>query len=158
MTTPSDEPSVENLEAPGVSSGSAPHLRRVGALIVVVICAEIVGAFLATKTGRWDLFERSGSIVTAIGLFVASRRYLRFSPRELALLHAKNRGRSNSPEGLEDILTSKLGLAFSAFGTVIWGWGTYPHWWGFGILAIWALFIIRDAHRDSNRADSGDGR
>jgi hypothetical protein len=152
MTKSSDETAADQRTKNGPLPPRAPHLHRVAAVIALAICAEIVGAFIATKTGRWDLFERSGSIVTAVGLLVASRRYVRFSPRELALLHAENLEKLNSPEGPDDILIFKRGLALSAFGTVIWGWGQYLGWWSFGFLAIWALFAIRDALRDSNKA------
>jgi hypothetical protein len=29
---------------------------------------------------------------------------------------------------LEDVVTGKLGLALSAVGSIIWGWGTYLGW------------------------------
>ena len=54
----------------------------------------------------------------------------------------------NVAEILEDIFTAKLGLALSAFGTIIWGWGTYLGWWSFTYLPVWALFAARDFHRD----------
>jgi hypothetical protein len=50
--------------------------------------------------------------------------------------------------GPEDIYTQKLGLAISAFGTVIWGWGGYLRWWTFSFLALWAAIAAYDAWRD----------
>ena len=54
---------------------------------------------------------------------------------------------------MDAILTAKLGLALSAFGTVIWGWGRYLGWWSFGYLVIWASFAVRDARRDKARLE-----
>ena len=102
--------------------------------------------FLARETGRWDLFERSGSITIAIGLLLASRRYIRYSVLELAVLNAQPK--ANIAEIVEDIFTAKLGLALSAFGTIIWGWGKYLGWASFTYLLVWALFAARDFRRD----------
>ena len=54
-------------------------------------------------------------------------------------------------ELLEDIHTTKIGLAVSAFGTVVWGWGDYLRWWSFSLLLVWALIAACDAWRDSVR-------
>ena len=51
-------------------------------------------------------------------------------------------------ELLEDIHTQKLGLALSAFGVFIWGWGKYLEWWSFGYLVVWAVIAACDAWRD----------
>ena len=51
-------------------------------------------------------------------------------------------------ELVEDIHTAKLGLALSAFGTIIWGWGKYLGWWGFSYLVVWAVIAALDAWRD----------
>jgi hypothetical protein len=84
-----------------IQSGSAddPHVadvrhlrryrvRRVAATIMA-ISPPILCAGLASYSGNWDLFERSGSITTAIGLLVASRRYVQFGVLELAMLQAR---------------------------------------------------------------------
>ena len=146
-----------------IQSGSAdyPHVadvrhlrryrvRRVAATIMA-ISPPILCACLASNSGNWDLFERSGSITTAIGLLVASRRYVQYGVLELAMLQARGRA-PDAREMLEDILTAKLGLALSAFGTVIWGWGKYIGWWSFSCVLVWALFAARDARRDSSKA------
>ncbi len=83
---------------------------------------------------------------TAIGLLLASRRYIRYSVLELAVLHAQPK--PNVAQILEDIFTAKLGLALSAFGTIIWGWGKYLGWASFTYLLVWALFAARDFRRD----------
>jgi len=143
------------LEAPtssaAESAGFSPrtiHLARNAALVILAMSPPIAFAFLAAHINRWDLFERSGSITTAIGLLLASRRYIRYGVIELASLHAR-KGPADAPEVIEDIFTAKQGLALSAFGTIIWGWGGYMGWWSFLYLLVWALFAARDAKRDS---------
>src|SRR5271165_682429 len=143
MTTESGKTAY--LELAGEWPPKRYRMRRVAA-IFLAISPPIACAFVARETGRWDLFERSGSITTAIGLLLASRRYIRYSVLELASLIAQPK--PNIAEILEDIFTTKLGLALSAFGTIIWGWGTYLGWWSFTYLLVWALFAARDFHRD----------
>lgn len=143
MTTESGK--SRYLELAGVWPPKRYRMRRVAA-IVLAISPPIACAFLARETGRWDLFERSGSITIAIGLLLASRRYIRYSVLELAVLNAQPK--ANIAEILEDIFTAKLGLALSAFGTIIWGWGKYLGWASFTYLLVWALFAARDFRRD----------
>jgi hypothetical protein len=143
MTAESGKPGY--LELAGVWPAKRYRMRRVAA-IFLAISPPIAYAFLARETGRWDLFERSGSITTAIGLLLASRRYIRYSVIELAVLNAQPN--ANVAEILEDIFTAKLGLALSAFGTIIWGWGKYLGWASFTYLLLWALFAVRDFRRD----------
>jgi hypothetical protein len=59
---------------------------------------------------------------------VASRRYIHYGAIELL---------------------RTLGFALSAFGMMISGWGKYLGWWSFSYIAVWALFAIRDVHRDA---------
>ena len=145
MTTACGKPGY--LELAGVWPLKRYRVRRVAA-ILLAISPPIACAFLASELGRWDLFERSGSITTAIGLLLASRRYIRYSVLELAVLQAQPN--SNVAEILEDIFRAKLGLALSAFGTIIWGWGKYLGWASFTYLMVWAVFAARDARRDFN--------
>jgi hypothetical protein len=116
--------------------------------VIVAISPPVIFAWLAEGTGRWELFERSGSITAAIGLLLASRRFVRHGVLELTMLHLNDELKSNIAEVLEDIVTGKLGLALSAFGSIIWGWGTYLGWWCFMYLAVWMIFVVRDGHRD----------
>ena len=143
MTTESGKAGY--LELAGLWPTKGYRMRRVAA-IFLAISPPIAYAFLARQTGRWDLFERSGSITTAIGLLLASRRYIRYSVLELAVLNAQPN--ANIAEILEDIFTAKLGLALSAFGTIIWGWGKYLGWASFTYLVVWALFAVRDFRHD----------
>jgi len=123
------------------------QIRRVLA-VGAGIMAPLASAILAQQVGRWDLFERSGSFTTAIGLVLASRRDAQYTPSELASLPGNPKD-LDIVETLAETITSKLGLALSAFGTIIWGWGSYLGWWSFGYLLIWALFALHDLRRDS---------
>jgi hypothetical protein len=62
---------------------SVDPLRRYSRRSVVAVAfglaSPLVYACVAQTSGDWSLFERSGSITTAIGLLVASRRYVRHS-------------------------------------------------------------------------------
>jgi hypothetical protein len=147
MTTWSGK--VDHPEPAAVLRQTAYRVRG-AALVMLAISPPIFCAFLARSIDRWDLFERSGSITTAIGLLLASRRYIRYGVHELALLHAQKL-QLDATEVFEDIFTAKRGLALSAFGTLIWGWGTYLRWWSFLWLLVWALFAVRDARRDSTK-------
>ena len=153
MTTESGKAGY--LELSGVWPVRAYRVRRVAA-IILALAPPIACAFLARESGRWDLFERSGSITTAIGLLLASRRYIRYSVFELTTLQAQPE--SNVAEILEDVFTAKLGLALSAFGTIIWGWGTYLGWWSFTYLPVWALVAARDFHRDWHKGSPHGSR
>jgi hypothetical protein len=129
-------------------SRALPGTSRGVAAITLALSPPLLCAWFATVHDRWDLFERSGSLTAAIGLLLASRKYLRHGVIELATLRPNAEPASNIDELLEDIHTAKLGLALSAFGTVIWGWGTYLGWWGFSLLAVWAAMVALDAWRD----------
>ena len=123
-------------------------------LVVVVVlglCPPLLGGWFAQSSGNWDLFERSGSMTAAIGLVVASRRYFQYGVHELAVLRADEGLKSDMAELLEDVLTAKMGLALSAFGTIVSGWGKYLGWWSFSYLLVWAWFTFRDIYRDSIR-------
>jgi hypothetical protein len=61
-----------------------------------------------------------GSITATIGLPAASRRYVHHSIIELVMLRANDVPKFDATEMPKDILTVKLGLALSGFGTFIW--------------------------------------
>jgi hypothetical protein len=130
---------------------------RLFVVVVLGLCPPLLGGWFAQSSGNWDLFERSGSITVAIGLVVASRRYFQYSVRELAMLRADDELKSDMSELLEDVLTTKMGLALSAFGTIVWGWGEYLGWWSFSYLLVWAWFAFRDIYRDSKLKKSHPG-
>ena len=139
---PSSYTELSRLRTPG-----AYRARRVAAFILAVI-SPLICAWFATGPDRWDLFERSGSIPSAVGLLLASRRYLGHGVLELAFLRITDESRSNIIELLEDIYTTKLGLGLSAFGMIVWGWGKYLGWWCFSYVVVWAVIEVRNAWRD----------
>ena len=115
------------------------------------LCPPLLGGWFSQSSGNWDLFERSGSMTAAIGLVVTSRRYFQYGVHELAVLRADEGLKSDMAELLEDVLTAKMGLALSAFGTIVSGWGKYLGWWSFSYLLVWAWFTFRDIYRGSIR-------
>jgi hypothetical protein len=132
---------------------ASARLYRVPSWLVVVVvlglCPPLLGGWFAQSSGNWDLFERSGSITTAIGLLVASRRYFQYGVHELAKLRADDERKPEMTKLLEDVLTAKESLALSAFGTIVSGWGKYLGWWSFSCMLLWAWFAFRDIYRDS---------
>jgi hypothetical protein len=124
------------------------YRARRAAAIFLAVSPPLICALFVTGPDRWALFERSGSLTTAIGLLLASRRYLHPGIFEMAIMNRKREPKSDSIELVEDIYTQKLGLAVSAFGTIIWGWGTYLRWWTFSYLILWAAIAAYDAWRD----------
>lgn len=145
MTMPSGK---KDFGLAGLLPSRRYRVRRAAA-VLIGISPPIVCAFLASGSDRWDLFERSGAITTAVGLLVASRRLVEHGAVELAMLQSREDARSDATDLLEDVVTGKLGLALSAFGTIVWGWGKYLGWWSFALLAVWALFLVRDAYCDA---------
>ena len=136
------------------SSTASTKLYGVSRSLVVVVlglCPPLLGGWFAQSSGNWDLFERSGSMSSAIGLAVASRRYFQYGVRELAMLRADDKLKSELAELLEDVLTAKLGLALSAFGMIVGAWGKYLGWWTFSYLLLWAWLAFRDIYKDSIR-------
>ena len=127
---------------------SSKYLVRSILAIISGVCPPMICAWIGENSGRRELFERSGSITTAIGLLLASRRYIKHDVFELITLDANNKEEYDFGELLGDAITAKLGLALSAFGTLIWGWGRYLGWWSFSYLVLWAMFDFRRARRD----------
>lgn len=125
-----------------------PYVARRVAAIILAVSPPLICAWFVTGPDGWGFFERSGSLTTAIGLLLASRRYLGHGVLELGILHVTNESRSSMLELLEDIHTAKLGLGLSAFGTIVWGWGKYLGWWSFSYLVVWAVIEAHDAWRD----------
>lgn len=123
-----------------------PGAYRGVVAIVLALSPRLLGAWFATRSGRWDLFEKSGSLTGAVGLLWASRQYIGHGVLELAIL------RKNKESGMahltEDIHAAKLGLALSAFGLIVGGWGKYLGWWSFSLLLVWAATAAIDAWHD----------
>jgi hypothetical protein len=116
--------------------------------IIVAFGPPVITACLVGNPNRWEWFARSGSATAAVGLFWASRHYVSHSVYELARLRTDPKRQTDDTQLVHEISTAKLGLAMSAFGTIISGWGQYLGWWSFSFLIVWALFVARDAYRD----------
>jgi hypothetical protein len=144
-TAQSDHPP---LAAPALS-GWPPHVahrfRKLVAISFAVFPAFLC-AWLAERSGRWDLFERAGSIATTTGLVFASGRYVRHTVLELAVTGQPGAGLA---EVLDEVSGARIGFALSGFGTLVWGWGAYLRWWSFLYLAVCGLFAIRRIRRDN---------
>ena len=147
MASPVGETPTRYLTFLRLLTPGAYRVRRAAAIFLAVI-PPLLCALFVTGPDRWDLFERSGSLTTAIGLLLASRRYLQPGIFALAVTSREHQPNSDMTELLEDIYTQKLGLAVSAFGTIIWGWGAYLRWWTFSYLVGWAAIAAYDAWRD----------
>ncbi|WP_233888374.1 hypothetical protein [Paraburkholderia flagellata] len=117
-------------------------------MIVLAVSPAIICACIAQASGRWDLFERSGSVITITGLLLASRRYLEHTVTDLVVAHANGDASFKPHHALSEVLAARRGLTLSAFGTLIWGWGTFLRWWSFGVLALWMAFVVYRAFRD----------
>jgi hypothetical protein len=117
------------------------------AIIVLAVLPAVVFACIAQASKRWDLFERSGSVTTIIGLLLASRPYFEHTITDLVSFHADEHAAFKPRVALSNILAAKRGLTLSAFGSLIWGWGSYLRWWSFSVLAIWMIFMVYWAHR-----------
>ncbi len=147
MTSQSASAAERLLELAGLRPLNTYGVRNIAA-VMLGLCPPVICALIAGNTGNWDLFERSGSLTAAIGLLMASRRYVQHGALELAMLQASDELKYEMVELLEDVSTAKVGLALSGFGMIISGWGKYLGWWSFGYLLVWALFAIRDIRRD----------
>jgi hypothetical protein len=117
------------------------------AIIVLAVLPALICACVAQASKRWDLFERSGSVTTIIGLLLASRPYFEYTITDLVTAHADEHAAFKPRVALSNILAAKRGLTLSAFGSLIWGWGTYLRWWSFSVLALWMIFMVYWAHR-----------
>ncbi|WP_233848793.1 hypothetical protein [Paraburkholderia sp. HD33-4] len=124
------------------------YIFRSIAMIGLAVSPAIVCAHFAQVSARWDLFERSGSVITITGLLLASRRYLEHTVTELVVAHANADAAFKPHHALSEVLAARRGLTLSAFGTLIWGWGIFLRWWSFGVLALWMAFVVYRAFHD----------
>ena len=128
-----------------VAIGAASVIRAL-AVLPPLVCALFVNV-----PDQWSLFERSGSLTAAIGLLLASRQYLKPGNLEVAVLNRAKSANSNLVELVEETRCHKLGLAVSAFGSIVMGWGSYLRWWTFSYFLVWAAIATYDAWRDLAR-------
>ncbi|SOE87374.1 hypothetical protein SAMN05446935_7990 [Burkholderia sp. YR290] len=132
------------------------YIVRSIALVVLAVCPAVVCAFLAQTSSHWGLFERSESIVTIIGLLLASRHYFSYPVTDLVAARTNKRAGFKGGKVLSDALAARRGLTLSAFGTLIWGWGIFLRWWRFVVLALWMAFVIYRAFHDPVLQRRGD--
>ncbi|MCP3715869.1 hypothetical protein [Paraburkholderia sp. CNPSo 3281] len=132
------------------------YIFRGIAMIALAVSPAIICAYLAQASTRWDLFERSGSVITITGLLLASRRYLEHTVTDLVVAHANQAAGFKPHHALSEVLAARRGLTLSAFGTLIWGWGIFLRWWSFGVLALWMAFVVYRAFHDPVLQRSGD--
>jgi len=132
------------------------YIFRSIAMIALAVSPAILCAHLAQASARWDLFERSGSVITITGLLLASRRYLEHTVTDLVVAHTNADSGFKPHHALTEVLAARRGLTLSAFGTLIWGWGIFLRWWSFGVLALWMAFVVYRAFRDPVLQRSAD--
>lgn len=115
---------------------AASHsLRRVvRGFVALGVLAAASSLWLSIATGDWTWFSRSGAILTALGLVMASRKILIARADLVALLSdmertdgAERTARLESFKRLQRDLDrqvmEKAGFALLLIGTLIWGYG-----------------------------------
>lgn len=110
-------------------------LRRVVRGFIAASVLSVLGCIaLSVATGDWTWFARSGAILTALGLVLASRKVLIARADLLALLSdmeradgAERTARLASFKRLQRDLDRQVmertGFALLVIGTLIWGFG-----------------------------------
>jgi hypothetical protein len=110
-------------------------LRRVvRGFVATGVLASALSLWLSIATGDWTWFSRSGAILTALGLVMASRKILIARADLVALLSdmertdgAERTARLESFKRLQRDLDrqvmEKAGFALLLIGTLIWGYG-----------------------------------
>ncbi len=117
------------------AEASSRALRRVVRLFLLVALLSMAACVWASiATGDWTWFARSGAILTALGLVLASRKILIARADLLALLAdmeradgAERTARLESFKRLQRDLDrqvmEKAGFGLLLLGTAIWGFG-----------------------------------
>ena len=110
-------------------------LRRVVRLFVLVTVVTMAAAIaLSIGTADWTWFARSGAIITALGLVLASRKVLIARADLLALLADMERADGTErtarlasfkrlQRDLDRQVMEKAGFALLILGTLVWGFG-----------------------------------
>ncbi|SFK29496.1 hypothetical protein [Falsiroseomonas stagni] len=114
--------------------GSRALRRVVQGFTAATIAAMVAGIWLSIATTDWMWFARSGAIITAFGLVLASRKVLIARADLMALLQdmervdgAERTVRLESfkrlQRDLDRQIMEKAGFALLILGTLVWGFG-----------------------------------
>lgn len=120
--------------APALEAASHSLRRVVRGFVALGVLAAASSLWLSIATGDWTWFSRSGAILTALGLVMASRKILIARADLVALLSdmertdgAERTARLESFKRLQRDLDrqvmEKAGFALLLIGTLIWGYG-----------------------------------
>ncbi len=120
--------------APAAEAASQSLRRVVRGFVGLGVLAAALSLWVSVATGDWTWFSRSGAILTALGLVMASRKILIARADLVALLSdmertdgAERTARLESFKRLQRDLDrqvmEKAGFALLLIGTLIWGYG-----------------------------------
>lgn len=117
------------------SEGNSPALRRVVRLfLAAAVLAMAGGLWLSAASGDWTWFARSGAVLTALGLVLASRKILIARADLVALLSEMERADGTErtarlesfkrlQRDLDRQVMEKAGFGLLILGTLVWGFG-----------------------------------
>lgn len=119
---------------PAAEPASHSLRRVVRGFVALGVLAAVLSLWVSVATGDWTWFSRSGAILTALGLVMASRKILIARADLVALLSdmertdgAERTARLESFKRLQRDLDrqvmEKAGFALLLIGTLIWGYG-----------------------------------
>lgn len=125
---------MPDRSAPAIEPASLSLRRVVRGFVAMAVLAVVFSLWLSIATGDWTWFSRSGAILTALGLVMASRKILIARADLVALLSdmeridgAERTARLESFKRLQRDLDrqvmEKAGFALLLIGTLIWGYG-----------------------------------
>ena len=125
---------MPDRSAPAAEAASHSLRRVVRGFVATGVLASALSLWLSIATGDWTWFSRSGAILTALGLVMASRKILIARADLVALLSdmertdgAERTARLESFKRLQRDLDrqvmEKAGFALLLIGTLIWGYG-----------------------------------
>jgi hypothetical protein len=125
---------MPDRSAPSAEAASHSLRRVVRGFVATGVLASVLSLWLSIATGDWTWFSRSGAILTALGLVMASRKILIARADLVALLSdmertdgAERTARLESFKRLQRDLDrqvmEKAGFALLLIGTLIWGYG-----------------------------------
>ena len=110
-------------------------LIEVWFLTMIALIAMIYSLVTSVRSGDWQWFTRSGSIVTLCGAVLSVRRLVRFGPKQMAInestidggmwgdSRAERRYKEEERQRLLDYVAANWGLVLLISGTLIWGYG-----------------------------------